>query len=294
MTWIGKAETTLRALGPRVLMARELDGILEALRVDGIVPPRMSADGLLEELRDHDILRRTEIRPADATGYRPFTRYILGEPSASEVALSLRPRSYLSHGTALRLHGLVEGREDIIYVNQEQSPKPVPAGKLEQAALDRAFANRPRESQYVFRYNDTNLLLIAGKNTGNFGVAAVQDPVSGRPSLTTDLARTLIDVAVRPVYAGGVSVVAAAYQRAVESGSAPRLVSALTVVLDTLAHVYPYHQAVGHYLAKAGVPAEILAPLRDRGLEHDFYLAHQLKEPAYDSDWRVYFPANAT
>ena len=39
------------------------------------------------------------------------------------MALSLRPRSYLSHASALVLQGLTEQIPGTIYVNQEQSAK---------------------------------------------------------------------------------------------------------------------------------------------------------------------------
>jgi hypothetical protein len=59
---------------------------------------------------------------------------------------------------------------------------------------------------------------------------------------------TLIDLAVRPSCAGGVYGVPAAYRRAKD------LVSMRTVlsILKKLDYVYPYYQAIGFYMQRAG------------------------------------------
>ena len=56
---------------------------------------------------------------------------------------------------------------------------------------------------------------------------------------------------------------------------------------------YPYHQAIGFYLEKSGAykPAEV-APFRRLAREFDFYLTYEMGDPAYDGDWRVYFPTD--
>ena len=57
---------------------------------------------------------------------------------------------------------------------------------------------------------------------------------------------------------------------------------------------YPYHQAVGLYLKRAGAyKASQLQLMRKFQLATlDFYLAHELVNPAYDAQWRVYYPAH--
>lgn len=94
----------------------------------------------------------------------------------------------------------------------------------------------------------------------------------------TDLERTLIDVAVRPTYAGGSKVVARAYR------------NAFAKTLHDLNYVYPYHQVVGFYLQNAGCPLSALQPLRDPGLQFDFYLEHATKRTRFDSTWRLHVP----
>jgi hypothetical protein len=66
------------------------------------------------------------------------SRYHGGNFTAYELALSMRPDSYLSHGTAAFLHGVTTKRPDFIYANQEQSANEQ-TGSLTQAGLNNDF-----------------------------------------------------------------------------------------------------------------------------------------------------------
>jgi predicted transcriptional regulator of viral defense system len=181
-------------------------------------------------------------------------------------------------------HGLTEQIPQTIYLNDEQSAKPAPTSQLTQETLDRAFKARQRVSKFAFIYGRTRIVILSGKQTGSLGVEHA--PLSGHRVPVTDLERTLIDIAVRPVYGGGVHEVLAAYQAAASRIEVSRIVE----YLDSLAYIYPYHQAIGFYLNRAGVPAELISPLRDRGLNFDFHLVHGLKSSVLDRSWRVYVP----
>ncbi len=103
----------------------------------------------------------------------------------------------------------------------------------------------------------------------------------------TSLERTLIDIAVRPTYAGGAAPVLQCFRAARERVDA----AALTAMLRQLDYVYPYHQVIGFYMQKAGYQDEQVRGLRGLGLSYDFYLAHGIKNRTYNSDWRIFVPA---
>ncbi|MFN2316552.1 MAG: type IV toxin-antitoxin system AbiEi family antitoxin [Gemmatimonadales bacterium] len=221
----------------------------------------------------------------ETAGGGGFTRYLVGAPSEHAVALSLRGGSYLSHATAVFLHGLSVQIPRSIHVNREQSPKPRPQGSLSQESIDRAFQSKPRTTTYEFEFRGFRLVLLNGKSTGRFGVMTLT--VNGEALEVTDLERTLVDIAVRPVYSGGPLEVAKVYREASRQVAVEKLVATLT----RLDYIYPYHQSLGFYLQRAGIPSHVLSPLRALGLHHDFYLANQIHNPAYDREWRLFYPA---
>jgi predicted transcriptional regulator of viral defense system len=214
------------------------------------------------------------------------SRYAWGSPSPFAVALSLRSGSYLSHTSAVFAHGLSKQIPEVIYVNREQSPKPRPdATSLTQQTLDRAFANKPRESTFIYLHERSRIALLSGKATSNLEVR--DGKIDGVRVLRTNLERTLIDIAVRPIYCGGPSGVLAAYK-----GARPRVnVALLLKTLRQLDYIYPYHQAIGFYMERAGFPETQLAKVAEVEMKFDFHLANRIESRAYSRRWRLYHPA---
>lgn len=128
-------------------------------------------------------------------------------------------------------------------------------------------------------------MILAGKNTGRLGVEPSSHP-QALGTKATNLERTLIDITVRPAYAGGIQQVLHAFQAAREQVSAPALAS----ILDQLNHSYPYAQAIGFLMSRAGYDADSLEPFRSRVSQFNFYLAHGTKNSVYDNDWKLFVP----
>jgi predicted transcriptional regulator of viral defense system len=216
---------------------------------------------------------------------RKITRYTWGKASLYELALSIKQRAYLCHATAVTLHGLGKLDRKTIYLNVEQSAKPMGSSSLAQVGIDRAFSGKQRQSNLIYTYNSSSIVMIAGKNTNRLGVEEIAGPASETIQVT-NLERTLIDIVVRPAYAGGTSQVLKAYRAAKDRISVDRLVA----ILKQLAYVYPYHQPIGFLMQRAGYPEPGIDQLRALGLNHDFYLAHGLQQPEYSKDWRLFYP----
>jgi len=218
--------------------------------------------------------------------HRRETIYTWGELKAHELAMALKPQGYLTHYTAMGLHGLTDQIPRNVYLNVEQTEKPRPSGALEQQAISRAFQSKPRVSSNVADYGEARILLLSGKHTGGLGV--VNMPGDGVQQIrVAGVERTLIDAAVRPFYSGGVFEVLEAYRRARKTAN----VALLAELLKRLDYIYPYHQAIGLYMEKAGFYSTgEMASMEAFGLQYDFYLTHQMKKPEYSSRWRIYFP----
>lgn len=268
----------------RAYKRQDLTHLLSSLRKERTLPDNLTFTKFLQFLFDE-----TPLRPVRLVSEHYETaeiRYVWGTPSPYSVALSLRKGSYLSHGSAVFLHGLNDQIPKTIYVNYEQSAKPQ-RGTLTQEGIDRAFSNKQRRSNLIFDYEEYEIMILSGKFTGRLEVS----PLSISETETVDVTRierTLIDITVRPTYAGGVFQVLEAFKRAKDKIS----VNTLVATLKKLHYLYPYHQAIGFYMERAGYPESQWTKLQRLGLPFDFYLAHQLPaNKKYDPKWRLYYPS---
>jgi predicted transcriptional regulator of viral defense system len=126
-------------------------------------------------------------------------------------------------------------------------------------------------------------------NTNQLGVVnekVAYDGEEGVKVRLTNIERTLIDIAVRPIYSGGVFEVQKAFRLSKDKVS----VNALAAMLQKIGFGYPYHQAIGYYLEHAGYKPQSLDLLRRFPMEYDFYLANQMGETEYIKEWRLYVP----
>jgi hypothetical protein len=267
--------------GPHVYGPAELTRVIRAHRNDWKFSGRLKTEEIVEHLLSHTKLRRVVLT---STTYPGLTRFSWGDPSPYSVALSLRPEAYLSHLTAAFLNGLTDQIPRVIYVNREQSSKPR-SGTLAQEGIDRAFARPQRESNYVLQFDSWQVILVSGKNTERLEVSELKGP-DGEALDCTGPERTLIDMAVRPSYGGGVHEV----QKSFRTARGRISINTLVATLRRLDYIYPYHQAIGFYLEQAGFEKPSLEPLRAMGINYDFYLAHGMKKPAYSQPWRLFHP----
>ena len=235
----------------------------------------------------HFLLERTrfELVTLQSRDYQSVDRYVWGTASPYALALSIRSGAYLSHASAVFLHALTDQIPNIIYVNHEQSIKPRPVHPLTQESLNRAFANNQRKSNYIFRNDEWQFVVLSGKQTGGLGVVPMPSPL-GETLRVTGLERSLIDAAVRPDYAGGVYQVLEAYKSAKTRMS----VNLLMATLKKLDYVYPYHQAIGFYMQKAGYEPTRWERLMKLPIRFDFFLAHNISEKSYNQNWQLFVP----
>ena len=271
----------LQRLGTSLLKPRELQAIFFSNRTQW---------GLSKRFPFHKfetyMLRETDfVKTVLSFPNRPETRYCWGRPSVYKLAASLTPDGYFTHHSAMSLHELTDQLPRTVYINCEQRPKPTPNGDLAQDRIDAAFKRRPRVSRNIATYEDYRICMLNGMHTGGRGVIALQGPDNEELQVTCP-ERTLIDIAVRPFYSGGVFEVLDAYRRARNKVD----VGVLVDMLAAMNYTYPFHQAIGFYMEKAGYAPDELAPLRSLPFDYDFYLTFQIRRPAYSETWRLFFP----
>ena len=273
-------------LSHRVFLRKDLGKILKENREFWRLTKTISTDQFIELLRETTQLQDIAIFSPNYN--KTLTRIAWGsEPSIYQVALSIKPNSYLSHYTSMFLNNLTQQIPKTIYLNTEQSKKPSRPISLEQSRINLAFKGKGRVSQYIFNYGNWKICCISGKNTNNLGVEELQLSETEKVPVT-NIERTLIDISVRPIYAGGIHEVLNAFKSAKGKFS----VNKLLAILKRIDYIYPYHQVIGFYMERAGYQEPQLHLVRKIEMKYDFYLDYRMKEPAYSKEWRLYFPKN--
>lgn len=203
-----------------------------------------------------------------------------------ELALSIKKNAYLSHYTALYLNNLTDNVPKNIYINIEQTKKENKNNTLTQESIDKAFSRDARTTKNIYKFKDSSekIFCLNGKYTDKKGVKGILYEDSFLP--VTSIERTLIDITVRPQYAGGTSEVLNAFRMAKDKVS----VNKINAMLKQLDYIYPYHQAIGLYMEKAGYSEKQLNLLKKNPIELNFYLANNMKNPLYSDEWKIYYP----
>jgi len=136
----------------------------------------------------------------------------------------------------------------------------------------------------IAKFSQIEAYLLNGKNLNRLEV--IDYPYNDIILPITSMERTLIDIAIRPNYSGGVNEVLNAYQMAKGRFSVNRLVA----TLKAMKYVYPYHQVIGFYLERAGYKKELIRLLEKIPIDYKFYLTYQIKNKDYSKKWNLYFP----
>ncbi len=247
------------------------------------LPESMTSFTFIQMLLRRTKLEKLQIRSPHYSS--PVLYRWENKASPLAVALSLKKQqAFFSHTSAMWTHGLGDDDKHI-FLNSEQSEKAKNSGSLAQEAIDRAFQNKQRRSKMFYKYQGATITLLSGKHTGRINIETTKSP-AGQDIEVTSLERTLIDITVRPAYSGGVPHVLEAYRRA----RSRLAVANLIALLAKFDYTYPYHQSIGFYLKRAGYAEAEQQLAKAPGVKFNFYLCHGLRNPAFDADWKMFFP----
>lgn len=271
-------------LNDDIFSINDLAKILNENRERWILPKVTTRNDFIKFLLDKKILEEVEIILPN----RKMKKYVKHNVSIYELALSINKKSYLSHYTAMFFHSLTENIPKVIYTNTEQVKKNNSQANigdvLSQESIDNAFKRPMRKTNQIAKINDYSIYMLNGKNVDRIGV--IEYDYNGTVMPISDIERTLIDITVRPGYSGGVREVLNAYIAARDRFSVNRLIA----MLKKMGYIYPYHQAIGFYLEKAGFGNNLLRLVEKLEIKYDFYLTYQMKETEYSSRWRLFYP----
>jgi len=279
---VATIEEYFNSLNKVTFSSSNLSDIFFAKKREWNLPRGMDDEAFVRMLVDRTKLLEIMLQ---SKHYPPILRYTLGPAQPLSVALSIRPSGYFSHGTAMWIHGIGNTATDI-FLNREQSEKTSNPGPLSQTSINLAFRSSQRRSKLIYTLETgVNITLLSGKNSKQLEVGDAKAP-SGEIVRATSLERTLVDIAVRPTYAGGISDIIEAFRLARGRISVSRLLE----ILQKLDYSYPYHQAIGFYLKRNEYSETDLELVKKIGLEFDFYADYGIQDSIFDSEFRIYYP----
>lgn len=198
-----------------------------------------------------------------------------------DLAAAVSRSSYFSFYTAISIHGLTLQLPKHLYMTNERKSLIRISNSLQQENIDAAFSKRPRQTSNVRSILNFQLHLINGQSNNRLGVVPFRDCY-----YVTDVERTIIDSVVRPFYAGGVTQIFEAIVNAKNIIDIDKLV----YYYKQMNFIYPYFQAIGFYLDRAGYDNNALAPFLKMRQVHKFYLTYNMRFTEFDPRWNLYYP----
>jgi hypothetical protein len=266
----------------------DLAEVLRTNRADWRLAEYTQKRDFIEFLLEKTNMRKVVLSPLNHPQLPGIERFVWKDASPFELAVSIKRNAYLCHATAVFLHGLTDIVPKTIFVNSEQSPKPQSKSTLTQESIDRAFASKQQRQSTLFYKIDSEYQaqFINGKASDRLEVSEISTDY-GKHLDVTRIERTLIDIAVRPAYGGGVYQVLETYKAAKGRAS----IATLVPTLKKLDYIYPYHQAIGFYMQRAGFEPKLCERLKGLGITFNFYLAHGMSEMTFDPEWKLFYPS---
>lgn len=282
---------TTFASGPRVLHASTIATVFNQNRHGW----RLAQNTTLRDFIAF-LIQSTELRVVRFPfPQREVSGYTWGKVPLLETLVALVDQGFYSHYTALRIHGLTEQVPKTIYINQEK-PRSSSLYRDEdevyaQEAIDQAFRKPPRATNNEIELPAEQCRVVMLQSAYHEGLGIVDGVFHdgsehGLPVRYTDLERTMIDIVTRPFYAGGVAEVAKAF----ENAKGQLAVNKMSAMLKKMRFGYPYHQAIGYYLERAGYKPTLVDIFRRQPMLRDFYLTYGLDKTTYCREWRLHIP----
>lgn len=282
-----------------ILNRSSLITVLEYLKQELGILTNFSLTGFSDLItRRTGLFEPVSILHKDRLIVRYIPKFIEKKVSPYEIALSLLPKkAHLSHLSALYVNGLTNLDPRVIYINYEQTPKPVNKKNsiLTQSKIDNAFMKPIRKTNNLasFQYNSQsyNVVMLNGKNTQYTGVVSILPLGFSKPVRVSNIERSLIEAMIRPSYSGGLEEVLTAFYNAHENDVS---INKLLAYIRKMNYIYPYIQPLYFFTHHASYDNFQLSRIKEEFKEKStgiiMPLDHQIIDPVIDSKAKVYYP----
>lgn len=211
------------------------------------------------------------------------TIYIKPGYNNFNISKAIKKDSYLAYFSAVSIHNLTLQIPKVIYSCVDRIYTNFKRTEITQERIDKSFSKPQRVSNNFYTYNSFKFYFFE-KKIENTEIGVVHD--TKNDIKYTDLERTLIDIAIKPMYAGGVFEVLEAFKSSKEHLD----VSKMKYYLDQLNYIYPYDQVIGFYLECAGYNINQINVFYKKEKEFYFYLTHNIANKEFSKKWKLYYP----
>lgn len=282
-----KIEQYLSDLDKNVFLETDLKSIFNRNKKKWDLTYSTTFEKFVNHLLKRSYLSFIEIPEFNKTIYI-WKENTLTDEAVYEVALAIKPRSYISHYSAMFLLNLTEQIPKTIYVTYDRE-SPINKQKnidLLQESIDRAFSKEKKKPRVVASFKGYDIVLISGTDSKKTGVTNIK-LFNGITIQVTNIARTLIDIVVRPELSGDVTEIAKAYSLAKNQVQ----IKQLKIYIKSKDYIYPYEQVVGFLMEYVGYDADKVEEIHGMCKNiFSFYLGRNIKNPLFSEKWKIYYP----
>ncbi len=199
------------------------------------------------------------------------------------ISKAIKKDSYLAYFSAVSIHNLTLQIPKVIYSCVDRIYTNHQLSELTQERIDKSFSKPQRVSNNFYSYNNFKFYFFE-KKIEHTEIGVIHN--TNNDIKYTDLERTLIDIAIKPMYAGGVFEVLEAFKK-----SKKRLnVTKMKSYLDQFNYLYPYNQVIGFYLEIAEYNANQINIFYEKEKQFSFYLTHNIANKKFSKKWKIYYP----
>ncbi len=282
-----KIEQYLSDLDKNVFLETDLKSIFNRNKKKWDLTYSTTFEKFVNHLLKRSYLSFIEVPEFNKTIYL-WKENTLTDEAVYEVALAIKPRSYISHYSAMFLLNLTEQIPKTIYVTYDRE-SPINKRKnidLLQESIDCAFSKEKKKPRVVASFKGYDIVLISGTDSKKTGVTNIK-LFNGITIQVTNIARTLIDIVVRPELSGDVTEIAKAYSLAKNQVQ----IKQLKTYIKSKDYIYPYEQVVGFLMEHVGYDADKVEEIYGMCKNiFSFYLGRNIKNPLFSEKWKIYYP----
>ena len=264
-------------------LSAHAEGIIGATRYTVV-------SNFIKNLQEGGILKSYKLNAENKKTVTVYTSSTRDEISPYHMAMAICPEGYFCNLSSIYYHSLTNQIPSSVYICNEtitkrQKPK---TEDLTNHKIRTAFIKPHRHTNYVFKFNKHEIVVIDREKESRYGVVSAKSSNEIFPanSLVTNLERSLIDAIVSPQYNGGITSVYT-YFEAAKTINMDKFLS----IYKKLDFVYPYSQAIGFFFEKLGMNKKASAIYEAFPPEKKFYIDRNAKSSwEYDDKWQLYYP----